>query len=212
MVPVLEPQIRLRGARKSDLEACYAISLATGLAGGDAAHIYRDPRMMGHIYAAPYVLLEPGLAFVVEDDDGVAGFALGAVDTDAWEDRLEHDWWPSLRTRYADPSDLPADQRTPDQRRAWMIHHPSRTPPEIVAAWHAHLHMNLLPRRQRSGAGTALLDRWWDAARARGMRACHVGVNRENAGGAAFWRKRGFAPLSPDPQPGGRTLWMGRST
>ena len=57
---------RIRPFEPADLEACYAISLATGFEAGDASHLYRDPRMMGHIYVAPYALLEPGLALVVE--------------------------------------------------------------------------------------------------------------------------------------------------
>lgn len=89
----------IRQVRPDDLDALYRISLATGLAGGDASHLYADPRLMGHIYAAPYALLEPQLALVVEDSEGVAGFAVGATDTTAWEQRLERDWWPALRVR-----------------------------------------------------------------------------------------------------------------
>jgi hypothetical protein len=73
----------------ADLEACYAVSLATGCEGGDASHLYRDPKMMGHIYIAPYAVLDPALALAVEDSLGVSGFAVGAADTVAWEARLE---------------------------------------------------------------------------------------------------------------------------
>jgi hypothetical protein len=54
--------IDIRRFHADDLEALYAISLAAGLAGGDASHLYADPRLMGHIYAAPYALLEPDSA------------------------------------------------------------------------------------------------------------------------------------------------------
>lgn len=199
--------MKIRHADRSDLDACYAISLATGLAGGDASHLYRDPRMMGHIYVAPYVMLAPELAFVVQDDDGVAGFAVGTEDTDAWEQRLERQWWPELRARYADPQDVPPERRTPDQRRASMIHHPERTPAAIAKAYPAHLHMNLLPRQQRRGVGARLLDRWLAAAQAR---AVHVGVNRANSGALAFWRMCRFEPLTVDAPSKGRTVWMGR--
>ncbi len=202
----------IRSFEARDLDACYAISLATGLAGGDASHLYRDRRMMGHIYMAPYALLEPGLMLVVEDQAGVAGFAAGIADTGAWEDRLERDWWPSLRRQYPDPVDVPAESRTADQRRAFMIHHPARTPPAVLADHPAHLHMDLLPRLQRRGMGSRLLAAWLDAARGRGARAFHVGVNRANAGAALFWRTQGFEPLALDGPPEGRTLWMGRQT
>lgn len=203
--------MKIRGVEAGDLEACYAISLATGLAGGDASHLYRDPRMMGHIYVAPYVLLEARLALVVEDREGLAGFVVGTPDTAAWEERLESEWWPSLRARYPDPSNVSPEARTPDQRRAWMIHHPARTPPAVITRYPAHLHMNLLPRQQHRGVGADLLDRWLDAVGRRGARALHVGVNRANTGAIVFWRKCGFEPLSFDGQEEGRTLWMGRS-
>ena len=120
---------RIRPASPADLDACYEISLATGFEGGDASHLYADRRLMGHIYVAPYLLLVPALAFVVEDRDGVAGFAVGAADTVAWEARLEHAWRPPLRGQYADPAGVPPELRTTDQRRAFMIHHPAPTPP-----------------------------------------------------------------------------------
>jgi GNAT superfamily N-acetyltransferase len=195
---------RIRPFARADLEACYAISLATGFEGGDASHLYRERKLMGHIYVAPYALLEPSLALVVEDGDGVAGFAVGTADTVAWEGRLEREWWPSLRERYADPAGVPAEERTPDQRRAFMIHHPAKTPPAVTGAYPAHLHMNLLPRTQRRGIGSKLLDNWLPKV---GAQAVHVGVNRANTGGARFWAARGFAAL---PVPG-RTLWMGRA-
>ena len=108
---------------------------------------------------------------------------------------------------YADPGDVPPEQRTPDQRRAWMIHHPERTPAAIAAAYPAHLHLNLLPRQQRRGIGARLLDRWLDAVQ---PRAVHVGVNRANTGAVAFWCRRGFETLRPDTTPERRTVWMGR--
>ena len=195
---------RIRPFEPADLEACYAISLATGFEGGDASHLYRDPKMMGHIYVAPYVLLEPQLALVVEDGDGVAGFAVGTTDTVVWEERLGREWWPTLRGSYADPAEVPPEERTPDQRRAFMIHHPAMTPSAVTREYPAHLHMNLLPRTQRRGVGSRLLGAWLDKVDAP---AVHVGVNRANTGGMQFWAARGFAAL---PVPG-RTLWMGRA-
>lgn len=199
--------LNIRPFRSDDLDALYGISLATGLAGGDASHLYADARLMGHIYAAPYALLEPLLALVVEDSEGVAGYAVGTTDTTAWERRLEQLWWPPLRERYALPSQADASAWTSDQRRALMIHHPSRTPASIVREYPAHLHLNLLPRLQGRGVGTQIFERWMAMA---GSPALHVAVNRANTGGAAFWRKRGFAGLALEGSTGGRTLWMGR--
>ena len=192
-----------------DLDACYAISLATGFEGGDASHLYRDPGMMGHIYVGPYALLDPALAFVVEDERGIAGFAAGTEDTAAWEARLERDWWPSLRRQYADPSGVPVESLSADQRRALMIHHPAITPHKMATRYPAHLHLNLLPRLQRRGVGSALFATWLGAAKGRGAGALHVGVNRANTGAIAFWRRVGFLPLADHNAPQERTIWMG---
>ena len=205
----MEDAPQIRPFNEGDLDACYAISLATGHAGADASHLYRDPKMMGHIYIAPYVLLEPGLAWIVEDHDGVAGFVAGVVDTAAWEERLERDWWPALRRHYADPVHIPPDEQTADQRRASMIHHPVPTPVEIATRYPAHLHMNLLPRLQRRGAGSLLLGTWLSAARARGALSFHVGVNRMNRGALRFWSAQGFSALALKPGIESRTCWMG---
>ena len=47
--PALQAQdvTRIRPFEPADLEACYAISLATGFEGGDASHLYRDPNPRG---------------------------------------------------------------------------------------------------------------------------------------------------------------------
>jgi GNAT superfamily N-acetyltransferase len=194
--------------RASDLEALYTISLATGHEGSAAAHLYADPKLLGHIYAAPYALLEPKLAFVVEDDTGVAGFAVGTTDTVTWETRLEREWWPALRERHAMPDEAKAAAWTADERRAFMIHRPSRTPRAIAQAYPAHLHMNLLTRLQGRGIGTRLLAHWVESA---GTAAIHVAINRANKGGLAFWSKRGFADLALDV-PSERTVWKGRAS
>jgi len=202
--------LEIRPLVPADVEQLYAISLATGYRGGDAAPLYRDPRLIGHIYSAPYAKLCPSLCFVAEDDDGVAGFVCGATDTRAFEQRLERDWWPALRAIYAAPAGDPSDW-TADERRCDMIHHPRPAPEAIVAAYPAHVHLNLLPRVQRRGVGSALLDRWTARACHDGARAVHAGVNAENDGAKRFWLARGFAPLpSPDPARRG-TDWFGRA-
>jgi GNAT superfamily N-acetyltransferase len=201
----------IRHFEPKDIEALYRISLATGLAGGDASPLHDDPKLIGHIYSAPYALLEPELALVVEDGDGVAGFVVGTTDTMAWEQKLERLWWPSLRQRYASPSEAHASTWTHDQRRAFMIHHPTSTPAAVALPYPAHLHMNLLLRLQSRGIGRELFHRWMALAGARGAKATHVAINHANTGGLKFWEKMGFADLVVDGLPQERTIWKGRA-
>lgn len=195
--------VTLRLFQPDDLSDLYAISLATGHAGGDASRLYRDPELIGHIYSAPYARLAPHLALVAIDEQGPAGFAVGTLDTQAWEDTLERLWWPALRERYPIPK-APDGDETPDQRRIAMIHRPEPVPPSIAEAYPAHLHLNLLPRVQGRGLGSALLRAWLDLA---GPPAVHVGVNTGNSAAVGFWRARDFHGLEG---PAGRTIWLGR--
>jgi len=201
--------IDIRAVEPADLEALYAISLATGLAGGDAAHLYDDPRLVGHIYAAPYACLAPELALVVEDEQGVGGFVVGAIESKAWAARLERDWWPPLRALYPDPSGS-AEAWSPDQRRCAMIHHPDRPPAAVTAHYPSHLHMNLLPRLQARGVGSRLFAIWLAVATRQGVQGLHVGVNRANTRAVEFWGRQGFAELTLPGVTAERTIWMGR--
>ena len=60
----------IRAVRPSDLDDLYRICLATGAGGEDASALYRDPKLLGHVYAAPYAVLSPRSVFVVEDAEG----------------------------------------------------------------------------------------------------------------------------------------------
>jgi hypothetical protein len=96
---------RIRPYRPRDLDALYQVCLQTGRNGGDATALYRDPWLIGHVHAAPYGIFQPSLAFVAEDNAGVGGYILGALDSKAFKARLERDWWP--RSITATPSPRP---------------------------------------------------------------------------------------------------------
>lgn len=204
--------MKIRAADQNDLEGFYAISLSTGHHGTDASSLYNDPKMMGHIYSAPYLTFSSELCFVVEDEIGVAGFIVGVANTEQFVDRLERDWWPALRKIYAQPDEALRDEWTADERRCFMIHRPERAPVELTSAYPAHVHMNLLPRVQGRGIGPDLLAIWRTAARVSGARKVHVGVNRQNGGAVRFWQRNGFEPLGHlNSLPQSRGIWLGRS-
>lgn len=183
--------VELRPYRADDLEALYEICLLTGDAGQDASPLHNDRKVVGHIYAAPYGVLEPANVFVAEDDAGVAGYVVGTYDTRAFNERLEREWWPALRVHYVQATDLTAA----DRERVAYMHRPGDNPADIVAQYPAHIHMNLLPRLRGQRVGTGLLQLWIAQARAAGVSGIHLGASPSNAGGIAFWRHSGFTPL-----------------
>jgi len=188
---------RIRPYRPADLDDLYRICLLTGDAGQDATSLYRDPRLPGHIFVAPYGLFEPSLAFVAEDAAGVGGYIVGALDSQAFERQLETRWWPGLRKRYpAPPAGLPMDQWTPEQRMASLIHHPPRTPDELAPRYPSQMHINLVPRLQASGLGSQLTRTLIAALRAQGSCGLHQVVPRRNRRAAGFYRHFGFTEIT----------------
>jgi len=195
----------IRPARPDDTAAVYSICLRTSADGDDATGRYIDPDLLGHIWAGPYLALEPQHALLLEDDEGVAGYTLGAVDSRAFEQLCAERWWPSLRPRIKDPLGAPASW-SPDQQLAHLVHHPPIAPDPVVARYPSHLHIDLLPRSQGRGYGRLLIDTLVDLLRAEGSGGVHLGVSATNVRAQGFYRAIGFVEL----QRRATTVFMGR--
>jgi GNAT superfamily N-acetyltransferase len=183
-----------RHATLHDLPGAYRVCLQTGDAGRDATGRYGDPDLLGHVFVGPYMVGEPDLARVVADDRGVGGYALAVADTRTFERWAEAQWWPALRLRY--PRRGGGD--TADDEIVRLIHQPPRTPDEIVRAYPAHLHIDLLDRFRGRGLGRALIEDLANALRSRDVPGVHLEVAADNPNAMAFYRHLGFADLEGD--------------
>jgi GNAT superfamily N-acetyltransferase len=193
----------LRPYAPADLDGLYSICLKTGDSGGDATTLHNDPQLIGHIYAAPYGVLEPDNVLVAEDEAGLAGYIVGTHDSDAFAERLDREWWPALQARYADSAGMTAA----DKGRIAAIMKPQRSPADLVATYPAHIHMNLLAQLRGQRVGTRLLQAWIHQARTKGVTGIHLGASATNTGGIAFWTRSGFTPLREEPG----VVWFGMS-
>ncbi len=190
---------RIRPYRPDDLDELYRICVQTADNGQDATSVFRDPRLPGHVYAAPYALFEPSLAFVAQDAGGVGGYIVAALDSQAFEQRLECDWWPALRASHPEPSqDLARGLSPPEQFALHWIHHPLSTPDELARGFPSHLHINLVPRLQGQGIGRQLIARVISALRGQGSHGLHLHVGHGNQRAPGFYRHVGFAELPAD--------------
>jgi ribosomal protein S18 acetylase RimI-like enzyme len=197
----------IRAYRLGDLDDLYRICLMTAAGGGDGTSLYRDPRLVGHVFAGPYARLRPEWILIAADDAGVGGYILGAPDTLGFEERLEVEWWPALRAAYPDPSGTPPAGWSADQRMSRLIHQPFRAPDDIVAAYPAHLHINLLPRLQGRGIGRRLMRRWLALAQEHGSPGVHLAVGSANRRAVRFYRARGFVEIER-PLPRAEPMWF----
>ena len=184
----------IRSVRADDLDAVYAICLQTSDAGSDATALHDDPHLPGHVWAAPYVVHEPDHGFVTVDaNDRPTGYALGALDSRAFEARLEREWWPRLRQQYP----LGVERRPADAESVRLIHSPPVAADDVVSTYPSHLHIDLLPTAQGRGAGRRLIDTLLAALVDAGSCGVHLGVDPRNQRAIGFYEAIGFTRLSP---------------
>lgn len=182
----------IRAYRAEDRAALAEICVRTGAAGADARGRYSDDALLAEVYCLPYLELEPSLAFVLERDGRPAGYVIGTADTRDFVERYRSAWLPAFARRWR------ASGPDADVVRAGL--HPSAMLIPELAAYPAHLHIDLLPETQGSGSGRRLIETFCAAVAARGAPGVHLGVDAANTNAVAFYRHLGFTEL-PSSRP-----------
>lgn len=199
-------QPRIRPYRPTDRAAVYDICLRTADAGADATGQYQDPDLMPDLFAGPYVHLAPQLAFVLDVGGRAVGYVVGVPDTAAFVEAFRRDWVPRVADRYP----RAADPATPDERMTELFYNPERMVLPELAAYPAHLHIDLLPEHQGAGHGRELMRTLLTALHREGVAAVHLGMLTANTGARRFYDRLGFHVIPvPDPEP---LTYLGRST
>ena len=201
----------IRPARAGDESAAYHVCLKTGDHGKDGEPFYReDPDALGRIFVGPYLVYEPELALILEDEGGVCGYALGAFDSRAFYARYEAEWRPRLCAQFPEPQGDPAAWTRVQTVYHWY-HHPDYYCPEPYEAYPAHLHIDLLDRAQGRGYGRRMMERVMDDLRRRQCPGAHLGVSLRNTPAMGFYRRLGFHDLIRVGTEADGCLYMGKS-
>jgi ribosomal protein S18 acetylase RimI-like enzyme len=200
-------QPALRPYRPADLDTIYDICVRTADGGGDARGMYVDDRLMGDIFAVPYVTLEPQHAHILDDGTGTAvGYVLGAADTAEFARRYRAEWLPATAGRYPEPADPPV---TPTDMMLGLHLYPERMVVPELADYPAHLHIDLLPAWQGKGWGRGLMDAFLAGVHKAGAPKVHLGVVPTNTAARAFYDRLGFREIPVgDPN----VVYLGRET
>jgi len=204
-------ECHIRPARPGDEPGAYYVCLKTGNYGEDGEPFYReDPDALGRIFVGPYLAFAPEFSLILEDAQGICGYALAAPDSRAFYARYDREWRPRLCAQFPDPSGDPA-RWTRVQQVYHAYHHPDYFCPEPYAAYPAHLHIDLLPRAQGRGYGRRMIEALLDRLRGRGVPGVHLGVSVYNRRAAGFYERLGFRELTRAGAGPDACIYMGRA-
>ncbi len=188
-------QFSLRPVRAGDQAGAYHVCLKTGNFGRDGEPFYReDPDALGRLFVGPYLAFEPELGLILEDDQGICGYALGAFDSHAFYQRYETEWRPRLCAEFPEASGDPNSWTRSQHVHSWY-HHPDYYCPEPYAVYPSHLHIDLLDRAQGRGWGRRMLEQVMHELQRRGSPGAHLGVSFQNTTALGFYQRLGFQEL-----------------
>ena len=200
-----------RTARPADRAAAYHVCLKTGDHGRDGVPFYRDdPDALGRIYVGPYLAFEPGLSLVLEDEQGVCGYAFGALDSRAFYARYEKEWRPKLCSEFPMPPGDPSSWTRAETVHSWY-HRPEYFCPEPYEAHPSHMHIDLLERARGRGHGRRMMEEVMARLRERGSPGVHLGVSVLNTPALGFYARLGFREVARTGTGTDGTVYLARS-
>jgi ribosomal protein S18 acetylase RimI-like enzyme len=200
----------IRDYQPGDESGAYYVCLKTGNHGDDGEPFYQDdPDALGRVYVGPYLRFEPELALMLEDEDGICGYAFGALDSRWFYDLYERHWRPELCEQFPAPGGDPSTwSRT--QSVHHVYHHPDYFCPEPYEEYPSHLHIDLLARKHRQGFGGQMMREIMTRLRAKGSPGVHLGMSASNERAHRFYTKLGFTELVRQGAGENESIYMGR--
>ena len=206
MVPA---PFNVRRCAPRDEDAVYEVCLRTGDNGHDATHLFDDPRALGYIFVGPYMKLEPETALVLEDPQGVCGYALGALDSKKFYDAYRIRWLPEIQKRHPEPAG-DRSKWTRTQGVYYEYYHPDIFLPVAYDQYPSHLHIDLLPRAQGRGYGRRMLKQLMDKMHRRGSPGAHLCLSAVNTSAFGFYQRLGFQELLRVDSGNDPCIYMGK--
>jgi len=140
----------------------------------------RDQELFTSIWIEPYEKLRPNWTYVAEVDGRVVGYLTGCPDSPAFSRKKYLRCTLPLVARIACGGYRGATRPGNFVRQAFGLKRspesifPSALKRELSAHYPAHLHMNVEPTHQKTGAGTALFQRYATDIEQAGISGIHV--------------------------------------
>lgn len=185
--------VKIRPYRKEDYNKIIDICLKTGNSGEDASDLFLHGELLGLFFAAPYVVHEPEVCFVIaNDEDEALGYIIGTKDSEKFAEWCEANWFPELRRKY--PIDV--HYKSSFEKRIVELIHTGYIPRPEAKLYPAHLHIDLLPEAQGMGMGKKLIQTFIEKLKKLKVTGLHLEVGRKNERAIGFYKAIGFKIIS----------------
>ena len=188
----LDAGVKLTPSSLADLPGLLKVCLETANGGKGATHLHNLHDLVGEIYVAPYVLHEQNFAFTLKASEKVVGYVLGVLDTGRFESRLDTDYWPATKAKYAA---LTRDLTPHDVSLIQELNRQGFSPAELIAKYPSHLHIDIIESHQGLGYGKTMILHLLKALQDAGSSGVHLHMSASNDRANGFYKKLGFVEI-----------------
>ncbi|MBN1798358.1 MAG: GNAT family N-acetyltransferase [Spirochaetales bacterium] len=183
--------ILIRQAHLSDLVYVYKICLKTGFNGTDATELLSDEYIIGHFFAAPFIIFETDACFIVEKDRLFLGYIVGTSFTGEYNKWLNTKWLPVLRKRYT----LAMRPKSDFEKLLINLINNDSVLPDFLVKYPSQLHIDLMPEIQGIGFGRKLIHTFIMRMKEKKSTGVHFAVGAQNIKAIGFYKKIGFKEI-----------------
>ncbi|RUS72113.1 hypothetical protein EGW08_020126 [Elysia chlorotica] len=187
----------LRPYRSEDEDALYQICLKTCDDGMDGTDVFPDsPLLMGDKLLGKFLTLSPEYGFVIEDDMGVCGYAVAALDARELAKKVEVAWLPAMREKYQAPDKK--DSYSPAEEVIQSFHCERKTiSDDVYLQFPSVLRLDVLPSRIEDPAlPRRLLACVLSSLKCNGSKGVHCELSVGDKFLIDFYSKLGFFPVT----------------
>ncbi|KAG8202078.1 hypothetical protein JTE90_010441 [Oedothorax gibbosus] len=197
-----------------DERQVYDICRRTCDDGMDGSDVFPEyPDLIGDKLVGHFLCLSPEYCFVVEDETGICGYALAALNACQLRTKCELCWIPELQKKYPAPKKENGEMLTPaEEVIAGFYNRQKPGPPETVYVNHPSvLRMNILSTVTDSSIQKRMLTCIFSTLKANGSHGVFVEVTVGDKNIVESYSKLGFVELAHSGLQNDDAFFMGRT-